>query len=247
MIDKMRLFIIECVGPMDLLQDRSEAKALERMCHIIGHEVAILTAYCAEDLEKYCDYISSIDDIHATRTKQRPLCIHLSAHGNERGVSFGRDFLNWQQLFMAMDPLFKDMSQYNGEVMISLSACGAGNQTLVNEIEREIQQHHEHHFDDSYDQEPHDHEPDHLVTRPTLTPPVSPPAYIFVTQGSQGDDVIYWDDATVSWTIFYHRLAKLRTIHDEAVYRILDDIEHAADTLLRAYRWDALTQRYIKY
>ncbi|MGF1686428.1 hypothetical protein L4C36_06995 [Photobacterium japonica] len=227
MSDKIRLFIIECVGPMDLLQDRSEAKALEKICHIIGHEVAILTAYCAEDLEKYCDYISSIDNIHVTRSKQRPLCIHLSAHGNERGVSFGRDFLNWQQLFMAMDPLFKDMEQYNGEVMISLSACGAGNQTLVNEIEQEIQRHHETHC--------------------TPTPPISPPAYIFVTQGSQGDEVIYWDDATVSWTIFYHRLSKLKSIRDEDVHLILDDIEHAADTLLRAFKWDPMTQRYIKY
>ena len=227
MSDKIRLFIIECVGPMDLLQDRSEAKALEKICHIIGHEVAILTAYCAEDLEKYCDYISSIDNIHVTRSKQRPLCIHLSAHGNERGVSFGRDFLNWQQLFMAMDPLFKDMSQYNGEVMISLSACGAGNQTLVNEIEQEIQRHHE--------------------THSSPTPPISPPTYIFVTQGSQGDEVIYWDDATVSWTIFYHRLSKLKSIRDEDVHPILDDIEHAADTLLRAFKWDPMTQRYIKY
>jgi len=229
MAEKLRLFIIECVDPMDLIQERSEAKALEQICKIIGHEAAILTAYSEEDLVKFCDYISSIDNNYgAGRERKVPLCIHVSAHGNERGVSFGKDFLDWRRLFLALDPILKDMSQYNGEVLISISACGAGHQRLVHEIEDEIAN-------------------SHSIPTSNEIASVSPPEYIFVTEGSQGKDVVYWDDATVSWTVFYHQISKLKQINDEGIHRILDDIEHTTDTVLRSFKWDSVTQRYVRY
>ncbi|MEI8608313.1 hypothetical protein A1OW_14100 [Enterovibrio norvegicus] len=228
MIDKIRLFIIECVDPMDLLQERSEATALEKICKAIGHEVAILRAFCEQDLVKYLDYISSIDGNYAAANHSRvPLCIHISAHGNASGISFGRDFLNWHRLFLALSPILKDMSQYNGEVLISISACGAGQQKLVDEIEAEIARYH--------------------VDSDASNPHVEPPEYIFVTEGSQGKDVVYWDDATVSWTIFYHQISKLKAINDEGIHLILDDIEHATKTLLRSFKWDTKTQKYVVY
>ncbi len=234
--DKLRLFIIECVDPMDLIQNRSEAKAIEKMCRIIGHEAAILTAYSEKDLIKYCDYISSIDNIYSSdRLKKVPLCIHVSAHGNQHGVSFGRDFLDWRRLFLALDPILKDMSKYNGEVLISLSACGAGYQTLADEIEAEIAKNRTSASKPLNPQQIKDGET------------VSPPEYIFVTEGSQGKDVVYWDDATVSWTVFYHQISKLPVINDDAINRILDDIETATDTVLSSFKWDRETLKYIRY
>ncbi len=35
--NKMRIFIIECPDPMDLLQERSEGQGLEKICKLIGH------------------------------------------------------------------------------------------------------------------------------------------------------------------------------------------------------------------
>ncbi|WP_028023555.1 hypothetical protein [Enterovibrio calviensis] len=228
MIDKIRLFIIECVDPLDLLQERSEAKALDKICKAIGHEVAILTAFSEQDLVKFLDYISSIDSNYAAIRQARvPLCIHISAHGNANGISFGRDFVNWRRLFLALSPILKDMSQYNGEVLISISACGAGQQQLVDEIEEEISKYH-------LDSKGSDKQ-------------VEPPEYIFVTEGSQGKDVVYWDDATVSWTVFYHQISKLKAINDEGIHLILDDIEHATKTVLRSFKWDIKTQRYVMY
>ena len=70
---------------MDLLQKRSESQALKQVCELIGHEVAIMTAYSKADFEKYCNYISSIDVEHDNNSRENvPLCIHISSHGKEK-------------------------------------------------------------------------------------------------------------------------------------------------------------------
>jgi hypothetical protein len=57
----IRLFIIEAPSPMDLLQNRGEAPALEEACTLIGHEVASLTAKSKAELKQLCHYIADID------------------------------------------------------------------------------------------------------------------------------------------------------------------------------------------
>ncbi|HDO1384360.1 TPA: hypothetical protein P2R06_004166 [Aeromonas veronii] len=133
----IKIFIIECVDPMDLLQGRSEANALEQVCRLIGNDVAVLTAYSEQDFEKYCKYISSIDSNHDDGEGHEPLCIHVATHGNERGIAFGGDFVRWHKMFNLMQPIFTKMKRYNGEVYVSISACDAGYQKLVDEIEFE--------------------------------------------------------------------------------------------------------------
>ncbi|PTT56082.1 hypothetical protein [Aeromonas sp. HMWF015] len=133
----IKIFIIECVDPMDLLQGRSEATALEQVCRSIGNEVAVLTAYSEDDFEKYCNYISSIDSSHDNEDCSEPLCVHISTHGNNQGIAFGKDFVQWHDLFNLMESIFTRMNKYHGDVYISVSACDAGYQKLVDEIEFE--------------------------------------------------------------------------------------------------------------
>jgi hypothetical protein len=198
-MQKLRLFVVESLSPLDRLEGRTEGVALEKICKIMGHDVAILDAHSLNDLYKYCDYISSID---RTNRLKHPLCIHLAAHGNHDGIQFGRDFINWATLFDALGPIIKDMNDYNGAVYLSISACGAGEQQIANIIQSEIRSSRT--FRDDY----------------------TPPEYIFVTKGSGDRDVTLWDDSAVSWTLFYHRLAKLRhPVREGAVLSLLNDIE----------------------
>ncbi|CAH1531253.1 conserved hypothetical protein [Vibrio harveyi] len=217
MYNKVKLFIIECVDPMDLLNGKSEASALEKVCKIFGHKVAKLTAYSEADFKKYCQYISSIDSNHDDdEERDAPLCIHISAHGNRKGVAFGSDFVSWRKLFDAMTPIFSDMNDFDGEVYVSISSCEAGRQCL-----------------------------DKLITRERKSSTdITPPPYIFTTSDDGG---VAWDDALVSWTIFYHRIANLRAIRKHGVQVVIDDIKQCIDTELTYFRWDRNKKRYRYY
>lgn len=164
----MKIFIIECVDPMDLLQGRSEAIALENVCRLIGNDTASVTAHSKQDFEKYCKYISSIDSQHDKYQKKEPLCIHVSTHGNRNGIAFGYDFIEWEEAFFLMEPIFTKMGNYTGEIYISISACDAGYQKLARAIEREWINNFE----------------------------LNPPAYIFVTGEDGGvswdDSLVAW-------------------------------------------------------
>ncbi len=221
----MRIFIIECVNPMDSIQNRSEGAALEKICKIIGHDVAILTAYSNRDLDKYCDYISTIDANHDNENRhvRVPLCVHIAAHGNADGIVFGKDFVDWRRLFLSLNPIIKDMNKYRGQVFISISACGAGRQKLMDEIESEIKN-----------------------PAPRGERIVCPPEFIFVTEGSQGQEFTYWDDSAVSWTIFYHQLSKLNSINNENIQKILDNIRTTTGTSMRSFEWDKNRERYFR-
>lgn len=217
MYNKVKLFIIECVDPMDLLNSKSEASALEQVCKIFGHKVAKLTAYSAVDFKKYCQYISSIDSAHGDKDEsESPLCIHISAHGNKKGVAFGSDFLSWKDLFESMKPIFTDMNDYDGKVFVSISSCEAGNQRL-----------------------------DKLITREwKYSDNIVPPEYIFTTSEGGG---VAWDDALVSWTIFYHRIANLRSVRKTNAQSVIDDIKKCINTELTYFRWDREKSHYRYY
>ena len=220
-MQKLRLFVIESLSPLDMLEGRTEGVALEKICKIMGHDVALLDAHSSNDLYKYCDYISTIDRVSHI---QHPLCVHLAAHGNGDGMQFGKDFVNWASLFDALEPIIKGMNDYNGAVYLSISACGAGQQRIANIIQSEMRSSAK--YRDDY----------------------IPPEYIFVTKGSGNLDVTMWDDSAVSWTLFYHRLAKLRhPVREGAVRLLLNDIEKATNTILCSFRWNDDLRVYERY
>ena len=131
----MRQFIIECLNPMDQLQDRSEASALEVMCRTLGHEVAPITyVQSKQQLLDACEFIASIDEAHDTNDKPKlPVCVHISAHGNEQGVVMGPKMLSWSELANAILP-HGHLASYSGPLVVVISACDAGKQSLTVEL-----------------------------------------------------------------------------------------------------------------
>lgn len=96
----LRLFILEAPLPMDLLQGRSEAAALESICRLIGHECNVLRVLSVSDLKAACSFVASIDSAHDSSQRPKvPLCIHLAAHGNEEGLGVGSELVKWESLF----------------------------------------------------------------------------------------------------------------------------------------------------
>lgn len=131
---KMRIFIVECLNPMDLLQRRSEAAALEEMCRLLGHEVAVSRVQSLKCLSETCRFIASIDETHdAKRQRGLPLCVHIAAHGNADGIGIGLKFVTWHRLANAILPL-GTLSNYSGPLIVILSACAAGCQSLTSEL-----------------------------------------------------------------------------------------------------------------
>jgi len=75
---------------MDLLQGRSEAAALDGMCRLLGHEVAVFPVQSSSRLRETCKFIASIDEAHDARKRPGvPLCVHIAAHGNSNGLGLG--------------------------------------------------------------------------------------------------------------------------------------------------------------
>ena len=135
--NKMRVFIIECPDPMDLLQERSEGQGLEKICKLVGHEVASFQVKSKFELESVCEYISSIDKTHDDRNMpDLPLCIHITSHGNDDGLGFGKDFVTWDDLLEIIRPICTRQRKYRGDRIFVISACEAKYQQLTNELKK---------------------------------------------------------------------------------------------------------------
>lgn len=135
----MRVFIIECPNPIDLLQGRNEGKSLEQICKLVGHEVISFHPKSKGDLTTICRYISSIDREHdGSNNPDLPLCVHISSHGEEDGLYFGKDLLSWNELLEALEPICTKKSIYKGEKILTISACDAREQQLTRKIQKKI-------------------------------------------------------------------------------------------------------------
>ena len=133
----MRIFIIECPNPIDLLQGRNEGKSLEQICKIVGHEVSNFHPKSKEDLETVCNYISSIDSEHdGFDSPDLPLCIHISCHGEKGGLWFGKDLISWNELLESLEPLYSKKSIYKGDKILTISACDAKSQKLTKKLQK---------------------------------------------------------------------------------------------------------------
>ncbi len=128
---RLRLFIIEAPSPMDLLQQRAEAPTLEKACSLIGHEVTSFVVRSKAELRTVCRFIASIDSDQDRHGRRRvPLCVHIAAHGNEDELGFGQDSVSWDDLLDVLQPLCS-MTDYQGDVIIVISACKAADQKLT--------------------------------------------------------------------------------------------------------------------
>ena len=64
-----------------------------------------------------------------------PLCVHIAAHGNEAGLGFGKDLVEWDELFDILKPLCA-MKEYDGDFILVLSACKASEQQLTSHFRK---------------------------------------------------------------------------------------------------------------
>jgi hypothetical protein len=152
-LTRLRLFILEAPSPMDLLQNRAEAPALERACALIGHEVSSFIANSKIELRRLCEFIASIDSDQDQSGRSRvPLCVHIAGHGNASGIGVGAVTLPWDDLLEILQPLCR-MRDYDGDVILVISACGAADQELT----------------------------DHFAAKVRQDRKFKPPAYVFVT------------------------------------------------------------------
>lgn len=126
---------------MDLLQGRSESQVLDRICKLIGHEVASFQVHSITEFKSVCGYIASIADYHDSQGRSGvPLCVHISTHGNEEGLGIGKQILPWTDLAKAILPICTEMKDYKGDTVFVISACGAGQQKLTAALAKERKQ-----------------------------------------------------------------------------------------------------------
>lgn len=139
MTSTMRVFIIECPNPIDLLQERNEGKSLEHICKLVGHEVVSFLPKSKNELITTCRYISSIDREHdGSNEPDLPICIHFASHGEEEGLRFGRDLISWNDLLEALEPICIRESIYTGDKILAISACEAKEQKLTKKLEQKF-------------------------------------------------------------------------------------------------------------
>lgn len=152
----LRIFVLECPDPLDALQGRSEGPVMAAIGKLIGHEVLTFLVRSKRELQETCQYVSSIDPHHDAQCEpDRPLCLHISAHGNANGLALGADFVAWQELAEAIQAFLSSTMAYKGKRIVVLSACQADQQQLSSAIKE-------------------------LVAHKKA---VSPPKYLFCTSG----------------------------------------------------------------
>jgi hypothetical protein len=141
----LRVFVLESPNPIDMLQGRAEAPTLKTIGSLIGHEVAGLSVYSRQQFIDACEWISSIskkpetENLPGKKRKRKydaPLCIHISAHGNDEGIATGQDLISWKQLAEDLSPICRKMNGYHGKLIFIISACYAGEQKLTRELQK---------------------------------------------------------------------------------------------------------------
>jgi hypothetical protein len=126
-----RVFILESPNPLDLLEKRGERASLEQVCDLLGHSASAFLLRDAQELRQTFAYIGSI---RGNKKDKTPLFLHLSAHGNESGVSIGRDDVSWADLAAGVQEMYSELCYYHGPVVVILSSCGANKQGLTSEL-----------------------------------------------------------------------------------------------------------------
>jgi hypothetical protein len=128
-MSKIRIAIIESPNPIDLFDNRSEAKALEASCSLMRHHAISFFVKSRIDFQSTINYLASADSIHASRNPSLPFFLHISSHGNSGCVALGKDVISWDDLTKDLTPLLEN-PDYSGKLVLSLSTCGSGENSL---------------------------------------------------------------------------------------------------------------------
>ena len=132
---RLRLAIVESPNPIDLFEDRSEAHALAATCRLMGHQAASFFVRSRREFKETIRYLASADSEHAERYPSLPLILHISSHGNSGWMAVGPDAISWEELVEDIKPLIEN-PDYKGKLVLSLSSCGSGSNTISKSIRR---------------------------------------------------------------------------------------------------------------
>ena len=130
-----RVFVLESPSPDDLLSSTNERSSLEQVCRQFNHDVASFLLLDKRELRATLKYVGSIGGFKV-RNKRAPLFIHISSHGDKRGLYFGMDHVRWKELSDLISDAYKELDDYKGPVILILSACNSKPEKLTKHLKK---------------------------------------------------------------------------------------------------------------
>ena len=215
---RSKVLVIEGPNPLDLLEARGERNSLEQVCKLFGHDVASFLVRDEAELSQTLTFVGSISRHPGAGTE--PLFIHISVHGNHRGIAVGPDTLSWEKLAALTVQMYADLDNYAGPVILVLSACGANEQELT----------------------------DLLKAKRELLELVHPPEYVFVFTEETvqwTDAVVTW---TIFYSQIGYIKFRVSSRKDIAkIQRLLGRLHNAGFGKLTYYRWHESDETYKRF
>ena len=215
-----RVFLLESPNALDLLEGTGETTSLAQVCRLFGHDVSSFLIRDKRELDQTLMYISSVG--WRSKRGKLPIFVHISAHGNKKGLAFGPDGVSWAQLTAHVVKAFRELCggdrPYKGPIVLVVSACGTKSQTLTQYLR--------------------------VANRKDMLE--WPPEYVFVFEESKVD----WRDAVVVWTMFYREAPNIDFLDESnkgKVQELLDRLSSARVGNLRYFRWDSGADAYKTY
>lgn len=126
---RIKIAVIESPNPIDLFDGRSESDSLVPACKLIGHQSISFLAKSRREFKEICQYLASADTTHASKYPSAPLFLHLSCHGNNKGIAFGSSDVSWKSLVQDIEPILSN-PLYKGNFALAISSCGSGEHDL---------------------------------------------------------------------------------------------------------------------
>jgi hypothetical protein len=213
----MRVFAIESPSARDILANRSESQTLQAVCKLLGHEFASTIVRSKAEFTTAVNHVTSInEDGLSQKLRGRPLCLHLAAHGNKDGLALGPNSASWKYLAEKLRGFSCAMEHYSGPLLLIISACGAEYQKITG----------------------------HFAEYAAKNPRFRPAEYVLTTVENDAGEV-YWRDAVVAWSIFYHQIGAAVLQNREDIQVILDKIKLVGAGALKYFRWDK--RKYVSF
>ncbi len=198
------------------LKNRTESQTLQAVCKLLGHEFASTIVRSKAEFVTAINHVTSINEEGLSKkSRALPLCVHLAAHGDKDGLALGPDSPSWKDLAEEFRGFSCAMQHYSGPVLLIVSACGAEHQKITKYLSE-------------------------YVTRDAG---LRPPRYVLTTLGNDKGKV-YWRDAVVAWSIFYHQIGRAVLSNREDIKVILDKINLVGAGALKYFRWDNAEKGY---
>lgn len=217
MSTKGKVFLLESPSALDLLEERGERTSLQQVCKLFGYDATSFLLRDTADLKQTFLYIGSIGGIDDAGDS--PIFIHLSVHGNSEGIVVGSDDLSWKDLADIISQTYDNLDNYDGAIVLILSACGANRQKFTSFITNM-------------------HEEGHIK---------NPPDYVFVfseTEISWRSAVVTWTmfyhDAN------YLDFLTRKKGEVKRVRELLNRIGHTGFGTLIYFRWDGTVYKMFK-